>query len=132
VLPRGEDSAEVLVVDVRDLDLREGTMAVNVFKVPKSVPDEIAESAEKTRASFLRERKDAVYENLRDLNFEHKAGKIAENDYQGMRDALEEEAAALIAEIDRLENGAEPPKDQGRPRPGTLAPASARTKGNRK
>ena len=31
---------------------------------------------EKTRASFLRERKDAVYENLRDLNFEFKAGKM--------------------------------------------------------
>ena len=31
---------------------------------------------EKTRASYLRERKDAVYENLRDLNFEFKAGKM--------------------------------------------------------
>jgi hypothetical protein len=34
----------------------------------------------KTRAGLLRERKDAVYENLRDLNFDYKAGKVrAEN-----------------------------------------------------
>ncbi|MGB7150704.1 MAG: hypothetical protein WBD45_16210, partial [Terriglobales bacterium] len=58
---------------------------------------------EKTRASFLRERKDAVYENLRDLNFEYKAGKIPDVDYQSMRASLEEEAAALMAEIARLE-----------------------------
>jgi hypothetical protein len=58
---------------------------------------------EKTRASYLRERKDAVYENLRDLNFEYKAGKIPDADYQSMKSSLQDEAAALLAEIARLD-----------------------------
>ena len=70
-----------------------------------SVPGQLTSGPEKTRAAFLRERKDAVYENLRDLNFEFKAGKIPETDYQAMKSSLEEEAAAILAEIARLESG---------------------------
>ena len=51
----------------------------------------------KTRASYLRERKDAVYENLRDLNFEFKAGKMPETDYQSIKSSLQDEAATLWA-----------------------------------
>lgn len=58
---------------------------------------------EKTRASYLRERKEAVYENLRDLNFEYKAGKVPDADYQSLKASLEDEAARLLAEIARLE-----------------------------
>ena len=57
----------------------------------------------KTRAAYLRERKDAVYENLRDLNFEHKAGKLSDTDYETLRNSLESEAASILAEIDQLE-----------------------------
>jgi flagellar basal body-associated protein FliL len=64
-----------------------------------------AEAREKSRVAFLRERKDAVYENLRDLNFEYKAGKFPDHDYQQMRVALEDEAAALLAEIESLSKG---------------------------
>jgi len=60
-------------------------------------------SEEKTRLSYLRERKDAVYENLRDLQFEYKAGKLSDADYDGQRTALEIEAGAILAEIQRLE-----------------------------
>jgi hypothetical protein len=63
-------------------------------------------STEKTRLAFLRERKETVYDNLRDLNFEYKAGKFPEADYQGMRGSLEEEAASVLAEIERLDKGA--------------------------
>src|SRR5258708_31351742 len=58
---------------------------------------------EETRASYLRERKDAVYENLRDLNFEYKSGKVADEDYQPLKASLHDEAAVLLAEIARLE-----------------------------
>lgn len=57
---------------------------------------------EKTRAEYLRERRDVVYENLRDLNFEYKAGKLPDIDYQKIKASLEEEAAAILAEIARL------------------------------
>jgi hypothetical protein len=69
------------------------------------VPEMTISGPEKTRAMYLRERKDVVYENLRDLNFEHKAGKIPEVDYASMKNSLEEEAAAILAEISRLEPG---------------------------
>ncbi|WP_348268222.1 hypothetical protein P8936_03080 [Edaphobacter paludis] len=58
--------------------------------------------ADKTRVDYLRERKDAIYDNLRDLNFEYLAGKYPEQDYTEQRTGLEDEAARVIAEIDRL------------------------------
>jgi hypothetical protein len=57
----------------------------------------------KTRVTYLRERRDVVYENLRDLNFEFKAGKLSEADYKSLTTGLEEEAAGILAEIARLE-----------------------------
>ncbi len=67
------------------------------------IPEQVESGAEKTRLSFLRERKEVVYENLRDLNFEYKAGKFPEADYVAMRAALEDEAIGILAEIDQLE-----------------------------
>ena len=66
-------------------------------------PGEVYAGEEKTRLGYLRERKEAVYDNLRDLNFEYKAGKVPDADFESMRAALEEEAAAIMAEIARLE-----------------------------
>jgi hypothetical protein len=60
----------------------------------------------KTRVTYLYERKEVVYENLRDLNFEFKSGKFAQDDYDGMRIGLEAEAARIMAEIDVLETAA--------------------------
>ena len=70
------------------------------------LPGKLYLGPKKTRAAYLRERKDMVYENLRDLNFEYKAGKVPDADYQSMRASLEEEAAAIMAEIARLEQAA--------------------------
>jgi hypothetical protein len=47
--------------------------------------------------------KEAVYENLPDLNFEFKAGKFPDAEYVTTKATLEEEAAAVLAEIARLE-----------------------------
>ena len=55
----------------------------------------------KTRVDYLEERKAVVYENLRDLNFEYRAGKYPEEDYAEQRDALEAEAAGILAEIEQ-------------------------------
>lgn len=67
------------------------------------LPGELHLGPQKTRVAYLHERKEAVYENLRDLNFEYKAGKVPDADYQTMKTSLEEEAAAILAEIARLE-----------------------------
>ena len=63
----------------------------------------VEHAAAKTRLTYLRERKEVIYENLRDLNFEHKAGKFSEADYLETRSALENEAAAVLAEMQQLE-----------------------------
>ena len=67
------------------------------------LPGRLHMGPEKTRLAYLQERKDVVYENLRDLNFEYRAGKFPESDYLAMKNSLEEEAAAILAEIARLE-----------------------------
>jgi hypothetical protein len=58
--------------------------------------------ADKTRVDYLRERKEAIYENLRDLNFEYQAGKYPEAEYAEQRQSLEDEATAVIAEMEAL------------------------------
>jgi hypothetical protein len=71
-----------------------------VFYTEEDVP--VGE--EKTRLSYLYERKDVIYDNRRDLNFEYKAGKFPGGDFQAMRSTLEAEAAQVLAEIELLEN----------------------------
>jgi hypothetical protein len=67
----------------------------------------VEQQLEKTRLDFLRERKEVLYENLRDLNFEFRAGKYPEEDYTAQRATLENEAAEVLAEIDQLETVAQ-------------------------
>src|SRR6266849_10464465 len=76
-----------------------GTLVL-IFSLGKSASER---GAEKTRVNYLYERKEVVYENLRDLNFEFKAGKFTQADYDGMRLGMEAEAARILAEIEELE-----------------------------
>jgi len=63
-----------------------------------------ASQREKTRLDFLLERKEQLYENLRDLNFEYKAGKYPDEDFEVQRTQLENEAELLLAEIEHLQH----------------------------
>jgi hypothetical protein len=80
-------------------------MAVGLFVYVFAPVANLAHGEQKSRLSYLQERKDVVYENLRDLNFEYKAGKFPESDYVAMRASLENEAAVVLAEIEDLERG---------------------------
>jgi hypothetical protein len=62
---------------------------------------------DKSRLTFLEERKQVVYENLRDLNFDYKAGKLPLEDYDSLRTSLEAEAAEILAEMAALEQTAQ-------------------------
>jgi hypothetical protein len=62
----------------------------------------------------LDERKAAIYENLRDLQFEYRVGKLSDEDYQQTKKDLQKELAGVLAEVDRIKqqlspNGAVPP-----------------------
>jgi hypothetical protein len=63
-----------------------------------------ASQKEKTQLDFLLERKEQLYENLRDLTFEYRAGKYPEEDFVAQRALLEHETAQLLAEIDLLQS----------------------------
>jgi NADH pyrophosphatase NudC (nudix superfamily) len=50
----------------------------------------------------LDERKAAIYENLRDLQFEYRVGKLSDQDYQNTKKDLQRELALVLAEVDAL------------------------------
>ncbi len=77
--------------------------------------------------AHLEERKAAIYENLRDLQFEYRVGKLSEEDYQQTKLDLQKELAAVLAEIDRIEgvkSPLAPPAAPAAPAPtgGTVCP----------
>jgi hypothetical protein len=56
----------------------------------------------------LEERRAAIYENLRDVQFEYRVGKLSDADYQAVKTNLQRELAGVLAEMDRI-TGAKPP-----------------------
>ncbi|HXM40695.1 MAG TPA: hypothetical protein VN924_05550 [Bryobacteraceae bacterium] len=74
----------------------------------------------------LDERKAAIYENLRDLQFEYRVGKLSDQDYQQTKKDLQRELAGVMAEVDRIKlqlssNGSVPfPKTRSEPQPDPL------------
>ncbi|HVB57888.1 MAG TPA: hypothetical protein VNE63_15870 [Candidatus Acidoferrales bacterium] len=63
----------------------------------------------RTKLDQLLERRDAIYDNLRDLRFEYRAGKYSEKDYEEIKQTLEIEAARVLAEMDLLTGGTPTP-----------------------
>ncbi len=61
----------------------------------------------------LMERRDTIYDNLRDLKFEYRAGKYSEGDFEAMKLALENEAAVVLAEMEEITGGAARPSRRG-------------------
>jgi hypothetical protein len=55
----------------------------------------------RSKLDQLLERRETIYENLRDLKFEYRAGKFGEKDYEESRLALETEAAVVLMEIEQ-------------------------------
>jgi hypothetical protein len=65
-------------------------------------PDASDLAPHRSRLDQLMERRDTIYENLRDLRFEYRAGKYSEGDYETMKNSLETEAALVLAEMDQV------------------------------
>jgi len=79
-----------------------GVLAAALFAFTFWPEKSTAVQREKTRLDFLEELKDQIYANLRDLNFEFQAGKYPQEDYAVQRAILENEASAVLAEMDFL------------------------------
>jgi hypothetical protein len=65
-------------------------------------PDASDLAPHRTKLDQLMERRDSIYDNLRDLRFEFRSGKYSEGDFEAMKVSLENEAALALAEIDQV------------------------------
>jgi hypothetical protein len=68
------------------------TLAIRVKDLPAPAPA--------SPTANLEERKAAIFENLRDLQFEYRVGKLSEEDYARTKLDLERELAGVLAQID--------------------------------
>ena len=67
--------------------------------------DDSLESAiiEETEWDLLQRKKEVVLGNIQDLDFEYKCGKLSQEDYTHVRAEMSAEAAAVLRQIDDLE-----------------------------
>lgn len=63
----------------------------------------------------LETRRAAIYENLRDLNFEYRVGKLSDEDYQRTKTELQTQLAAVLDEIDQVTKAAPPTRKEAAP-----------------
>jgi len=88
-------SLDILVACV----LLAAAILVFVFGVHEDASDL---TPHRTGLDQLMERRDAIYDNLRDLRFEYRAGKYSEADYDEIKQSLEIEAARVLVDMDRF------------------------------
>ena len=78
----------------------------------------------------LEERKAVIYENLRDLQFEYRLGKLSDHDYQQTKQDLQKELAVVLAEIEAIapqpRKPAAPPAAKPAPAPNTCPHCGAK------
>src|SRR5579872_7312918 len=75
-----------------------GTLVFTLFVRSKDVPAAVPVSP----TQHLDERKAQIYDNLRDLQFEYRLGKLSDEDYQKTKVGLQGELARVLAEIDSI------------------------------
>ena len=71
-----------------------------LFVREKDIPEPIPVSP----IQHLEDRKQAIYENLRDLQFEFRLGKLSDEDYKETKQALQRELAVVLAETESTLN----------------------------
>ena len=72
-------------------------------------PKDIREDPVVSALDHLEERKELIYDNLRDLQFELRVGKLSDEDYQKSKLELQKELARVMAQIDDATGGIPPP-----------------------
>jgi hypothetical protein len=100
-----------------------GALFFTLFVRAKDVPEPLPVSP----VQHLEDRKQAIYDNLRDLQFEYRLGKLSDEDYQQTKQALQKELALVLAEIEATVKklGLMPKRVPSRPAtrpPGTVCP----------
>ncbi|MBI3666737.1 MAG: hypothetical protein HY236_11040 [Acidobacteria bacterium] len=75
------------------------TLAIRQKDLPEAVPP--------SPTAHLEERKKAIYDSLRDLQFEYRMGKLSDTDYAETKLDLQRQLAVVLAEMEKLQGKAE-------------------------
>jgi hypothetical protein len=76
-------------------------IAVTVFFTFTIRPQDLPPPDPVSPIQHLEDRKAQIYENLRDLQFEYRVGKLSDDDYQQTKLGLQKELAGVLAEIEK-------------------------------
>lgn len=77
----------------------------------------------------LEDRKHAIYDNLRDLQFEYRLGKLSDEDYHQTKQALQKELATVLAETEETIKRLGLTPTRVPPKPSVAKQAAVRAKG---
>jgi hypothetical protein len=88
---------------------------------------DIPEAPAVSPTAHLEQRKAQIYENLRDLQFEFRVGKLSDADYQKTKLDLQRELAKVLAEIDSIQ----PVKAKAAAAPVPASPAKPKPDGKK-
>ncbi|HSU33759.1 MAG TPA: hypothetical protein VLJ11_21205 [Bryobacteraceae bacterium] len=75
-----------------------GALIFTLFIRQNDIPEPLPVSP----IQHLEDRKQAIYDNLRDLQFEYRLGKLSDEDYQQTKQALQKELAGVLAETEEV------------------------------
>src|SRR5260370_13811167 len=78
--------------------LTAGTLLFTLLVRTKDIPQ--AEPV--SPVQHLEDRKAQIYENLRDLQFEYRVGKLSDEDYQRTKQELQAQLAVVLGDIDKV------------------------------
>jgi len=70
-------------------------LCFTLFVRSKDIPEPVPVSP----VQHLEDRKYAIYDSLRDLQFEYRLGKLSDEDYQQNKQALQRELAVVLKEM---------------------------------
>ena len=90
------------------------TLAALVFTLfvrSRDIPEPLPVSP----VAHLEDRKQAIYDNLRDLQFEYRLGKLSDADYSQTKQALQRELAGVLKQMEEVAGNRPERKDNVRP-----------------
>ena len=105
-----------------------GTIGFTLFVRERDIP---AAPVENPELKHLERRRQVLYDNLKDLQFEYHQGKLSDEDYQSLKAGFLGDLAGVMDAVERLEQaGGVPPKEdmaagRGKPKQRGGTPADA-------
>src|SRR3970282_2997230 len=91
------------------LALAAGAIGFTLFLREQDIPPAPVENPE---LKHLERRRQVLYENLKDLQFEYHQGKLSDEDYQSLKAGFLGDLAGVMDAVERLEQGSGVPQKE--------------------